>query len=112
MNEATLPPSPNWYLGNILTCAKDGTVAWGARNAIVVTTADRREKIHKYSIINDAHIDRVTSLSFSPKFGDNEERLLVSGGDDNVVRIWNLDSMSTVMAHSYVDVSLRESIII
>ncbi|XP_046430819.1 gem-associated protein 5 isoform X1 [Neodiprion fabricii] len=103
MNEATLPPSPNWYLANILACAKDGTVAWGARNSIVVVTFQGDKKIYKYSIISDAHIDRVTSLAFSPKFGEANHNLLVSGGDENVVRIWNMDSMNAVMAHSFID---------
>jgi len=36
MNEETLPPSPNWYLSNVLACTADGTIAYGAKNNIVI----------------------------------------------------------------------------
>lgn len=105
MNEVTLPPSPNWYLNSIFTCSKDGTIAWGARNAIIIAKPRQENKILNYSIIKDAHIDRVTSLAFSPEYGQEDKNLLVSGGDEFTVRIWNLDNLSTIMAYSYQDVS-------
>ncbi|KAL2748138.1 gem-associated protein 5 isoform X1 [Vespula maculifrons] len=103
MNEVTLPPSPNWYLNSIFTCSKDGTIAWGARNAIIIAKRQQENKILNYSIIKDAHIDRVTSLAFSPEYGQEDKNLLVSGGDEFTVRIWNLDNLSTIMAYSYQD---------
>lgn len=106
MNEVTLPPSPNWYLSSILTCAQNGTVAWGARNSIVVAHPQRDSKIVKYSLIDKAHAERVTSLAFSPEFGQADKNLIVSGGDDHVVRIWSLDTMSAVSSQAYMDVRI------
>ncbi|KAK2585095.1 hypothetical protein KPH14_008607 [Odynerus spinipes] len=103
MNEVTLPPSPNWYLDSILACSKDGTVAWGARHNIVITKRKQDSKILDYSIIKDAHIERVTSLAFSPEYGEPDKNLLVSAGDECTVKIWNLDTLSVVMAYSYPD---------
>ncbi|XP_046831428.1 gem-associated protein 5 isoform X2 [Vespa crabro] len=103
MNEVTLPPSPNWYLNSIFTCSKDGTIAWGARNAIIIAKRQKENKILNYSIIKDAHIDRVTSLAFSPEYGQEDKNLLVSSGDEFTVRIWNLDNLSAIMGYSYQD---------
>lgn len=111
MNEVTLPPSPNWYLNSIFACSKDGTIAWGARNAIVIAKRQKESKILNYSIIKDAHTDRVTSLAFSPQYGQEDKNLLVSGGDEFTVRIWNLDNLSAVMAYSYQDVRDLMSVI-
>lgn len=103
MNEVILPPSPNWYLNSILTSSKDGTVAWGARNAIVIAKQKHDSKTLNYSIIKDAHIDRVTSLALSPEYGKSDKNLLVSAGDECTVKIWNLDNLSVIMAYSYQD---------
>ncbi|XP_043490699.1 gem-associated protein 5 [Polistes fuscatus] len=101
MNDLTLPPSPNWYLNNICACSKDGTIAWGASNFIVITRRQQNNKILNYSIIKDAHKERVNALSFSPNYGDNNKNLLVSCGDEHTVKIWNLDNNSAILAYSY-----------
>ncbi|XP_015605680.1 gem-associated protein 5 isoform X2 [Cephus cinctus] len=103
MNEVTFPPSPNWYLSSILACSNNGTVAWGSRNAIVIAKASQDGKIFKYNIIPNAHLDRVTSVAFSPKFGEPDNNFLVSGGDEYIARIWNLDTCNAHMAYSYPD---------
>ncbi|XP_008548447.1 gem-associated protein 5 [Microplitis demolitor] len=103
MNEVTLPPSPNWYLTTILSCARDGTVAWGSKNMIVVSKPPGViTKARDYSIITDAHTDRVSSVSFCPDYGPGK-RLLLSGGDENIIRIWDLETMSAVQSQSYLD---------
>ncbi|XP_031783799.1 gem-associated protein 5 [Nasonia vitripennis] len=101
MNELVLPPSPNWYLSNILACASDGTVAWGARNSIVVAKAKETcSKSLEFSIIDRAHTDRVTCLSFSPKHNEAGFHRLVSSGDDNIVKIWSLQDLNLEMKNS------------
>ncbi|XP_043268004.1 gem-associated protein 5 [Venturia canescens] len=103
MNEVTLPPSPNWYLNSILSCANDGTVAWGARNSIVVAKPQENSKNLSYSLISNAHPDKVTSLAFSPEYGQPHKNLLISGGDEHIARIWNLDTMSAILSQQYID---------
>ncbi|OAD62256.1 Gem-associated protein 5 [Eufriesea mexicana] len=100
MNEATLPPSPNWYLSNILACSFNGTVAWGARNAIVIAKSSENNEILQYSIINHAHKSKVTSLAFTPQFEVVNANLIASTGDDNIIKVWDLDTLSTTYTHS------------
>ncbi|KAI4503668.1 hypothetical protein M0802_001071 [Mischocyttarus mexicanus] len=101
MNDLTLPPSPNWYLNNICACSKDGTIAWGASNSIVIARRQQNSKILNYSIIKDAHKERINALAFSPEYGENNKNLLVSGSDEHIVKIWNLDKNVTTMTYSY-----------
>ncbi|XP_076633112.1 gem nuclear organelle associated protein rigor mortis isoform X2 [Colletes latitarsis] len=100
MNEVTLPPSPNWYLSNVLACSFDGTVAWGGRNVIVILKTDKNDKSLQYSIIKHAHKDRVTCLAFTPKFEQVTDNLIASVGDENIIKIWNLKTLSIVYSHS------------
>ena len=107
MNEVTLPPSPNWYLSNVMSCSKNGTVSWGSRHTIVIGRPKENSKILQYSIIPNAHTDRVTSLAFSPEFEKLEKRFLVSAGDEHVVKIWNVDTLTTTLTNSILDVSIH-----
>lgn len=103
MNEVTLPPSPNWYLNNVMSCSKNGTVAWGSRHTIVIGQPKENSKILEYSIILNAHSERVTSLCLSPEFDNSEKRLLVSAGDDHNVKIWKVDTLTTTLTNSILD---------
>ncbi|XP_053999055.1 gem-associated protein 5 isoform X1 [Hylaeus anthracinus] len=100
MNETTLPPSPNWYLSNILACSFNGTVAWGGRNAIIVAKYNEGERTLQYSIIKHAHKDRVSYLAFTPPFEQVTDNLVASIGDDNTVKIWNVETLSMAFSHS------------
>ncbi|XP_043264591.1 gem-associated protein 5-like [Colletes gigas] len=100
MNEATLPPSPNWYLSNILACSFDGTVAWGSRNVIVILKTEKNEKSLQYSIIKQAHKNKVACLAFTPPFEEVTDNLIASVGDENIIKIWSLKTLSTVYSHS------------
>lgn len=105
MNEVTLPPSPNWYLSNVLACSRRGTVAWGARNFIVIAKPKENNVMH-YSIIKDYFKEKVITLAFCPK--SNGQELLIAGGDDNVVRVWNVDTFQLIAEFFFnVDVSGR-----
>ncbi|CAL7940645.1 unnamed protein product [Xylocopa violacea] len=99
MNEVTLPPSPNWYLSTILACSYNGIVAWGARNMIVVAKPSENEKILQYSIIKHAHKSKVTCVVFTPHFEEVNTNLVASAGDDNKIKIWNLETLSTVYTY-------------
>ncbi|KAJ8675733.1 hypothetical protein QAD02_011519 [Eretmocerus hayati] len=103
MNEVTLPPSPNWYLSSVLASAKDGTIAWGARNAIVIAKSKNDSKGLEYSIIQRAHPDKVTTLAFSPREQEDSNYQLVSGGDDHAVRIWNLTTLTVEMINTKLE---------
>jgi WD40 repeat protein len=105
MNEVTLPPSPNWYLSSILACASDGTIAWGSTNSIIIAKTKDNKQLD-YSIIEKAHLDRVSTIAFSPKNEENNELLLVSGGNDNIVKIWNLQNLSLKLENNKLDVCI------
>nr|XP_031838451.1 gem-associated protein 5-like isoform X1 [Nomia melanderi] len=100
MNETTLPPSPNWYLSNILACSFNGTVAWGARNTIVVVKSNQNEKALQYSIIQHAHKNRVTCIAFTPEFEEANNNLMASTGDD-IIKVWDLETLSVVYNYSF-----------
>lgn len=111
MNEATLPPSPNWYLSNILACSHTGTIAWGARNVIVATKPNESEKSLQYSIIKHAYKTKVTSLAFTPPFEQVNSNLLASTGEDNTINVWNLETLSIAYTYSLKDVSVRRNML-
>ncbi|XP_076393217.1 gem nuclear organelle associated protein rigor mortis [Megachile rotundata] len=104
MNETTLPPSPNWYLSNIFACSFNGTVAWGARNVIVVvkptTTGQESNNTLQYSIIKHAHKTKVTCVAFTPRFGEVNSNFIASTGDDNTIKIWNSETSN--IANTYI----------
>ncbi|XP_076243068.1 gem nuclear organelle associated protein rigor mortis [Calliopsis andreniformis] len=100
MNEATLPPSPNWYLSNVLVCSFNGTIAWGARNTIVATKHNENNKSLHYSIIKNAHKDRITCLAFTPSFEQVNSNLIASTGEDNTVKVWNLETLLVTYTYS------------
>lgn len=107
MNEVTLPPSPNWYLGNILACSRRGTVAWGARNFIVIARP-KENTVMQYSIVKDYFKDKVTTLAFCPKLDSSDSPdLLICGGDDMKVRVLNVDTLELIAEFSFADVSGR-----
>ncbi|KAL0127536.1 hypothetical protein PUN28_003065 [Cardiocondyla obscurior] len=98
MNEVTLPPSPNWYLSNIIACSRLGTVAWGARNFIVI--ARKEDGALKYSIIKGYFKDKVTSLAFCPK--PTSVELLICGGDDTKARVFNVNTLELIAEFPFV----------
>ncbi|XP_066991997.1 gem-associated protein 5 [Anabrus simplex] len=100
MNEQIFPPSPNWYLSNILTCISNDTIAYGSRGNIVVLKKPK-ESNGEISIISNAHKERVSAVIFST-CRDPEDKLfncLVSAGDDSYVRVWDLRTLTPILAH-------------
>lgn len=109
MNEITLPPSPNWYASNILACSKRGTLAWGAKNFIVIARQEKDDTL-QYSLINDpsTNYDRINAVAFCPHDDLTEPELLITGSDNDIIRIWNVDSLELVVEFSFNNVSNRE----
>ncbi|XP_011636844.1 gem-associated protein 5 [Pogonomyrmex barbatus] len=104
MNEVKLPPSPNWYLNNILACSKRGTVAWGTKNCIVIARQKEGNNAMQYSIIKDQFRDKVTAVAFCPKFESlDSPELLIFCGDDVKVKVWNVDTLEPVDEFSFAD---------
>ncbi|XP_039310637.1 gem-associated protein 5 isoform X2 [Solenopsis invicta] len=105
MNEVTLPPSPNWYLSNIFACSRRGTVAWGARNFIVIARP-KENNVMQYSIVKDYFKDKVTTLAFCPKLDSPDSPdLLICGGDDTKVRVLNVDTLELMAEFSFANES-------
>lgn len=105
MNEVTLPPSPNWYLNNILACCSNGTTVWGARNTIVIAKFNEDDKTLHYSIIKHAHKSKVTCLVFTPKIEEVNPNLMASTGDDNAIKIWNSETLCGIYTYFLENVS-------
>lgn len=105
MNEVTLPPSPNWYLNNILACSFNGTIAWGARNAIVIAKRNEDDKLLQYSIIRHGHKSKVTCLAFTPQIEEVNPNLMASTGDDNAIKIWDSGTLSNSYTYLLENVS-------
>lgn len=103
MNEIVLPPSPNWYLSNILACSKRGTVAWGAKNFVIIAKQKEDHSNLEYSLIKEFYKDKVTTLAFCPKLDCPE--LLIIGGDEDKVKILNVDTLEVIMEFSFKDVN-------
>lgn len=105
MNEVTLPPSPNWYLSSVLACSSRGTVAWGARNFIVIARP-REDNVMQYSVIKDYFKDKATTLAFCPKLDSPDSpELLICGGDDAKARVFNVDTLELIAEFTFTDVS-------
>ncbi|XP_036139651.1 gem-associated protein 5 isoform X2 [Monomorium pharaonis] len=105
MNEVTLPPSPNWYLGNVLACSRRGTVAWGARNFVVIGRPNENN-IMQYSIVKDYFKDKVVTLAFCPKLDSPDSPdLLICGGDDSKVRILNAYTLELIAEFCFANES-------
>lgn len=105
MNEETLPPSPNWYLSNVLACRADGTIAYGSRNNIVIAKylpGNSASRTPQISLIPNAHKERITVISFSTGRESNNTywNCLASAGDDSVIRVWSLEKLSLLLAHT------------
>lgn len=103
MNEAVLPPAPNWYLNNILVCSKRGTLAWGAKNFIIIAKHEEGHPNLQFSLIKDFCKDRVTALAFCPN--PDSPELLIVGGDEDKVRILSMDTLQVIVEFSFKDVS-------
>jgi WD40 repeat protein len=105
MKEETLPPSPNWYLSKVLACTADGTIAYGSKNNIVIAKylpGNSASRTPQISLIPDAHKERITVISFCTgrELSDSYRNCLASAGDDSVIRIWNLETLSPILAHT------------
>jgi len=111
MNEITLPPSPNWYLSNIFACSKRGTIAWGSRNYIVIAKQEKTNNILQYTLLKEFSKTKVCSLAFCPKINNPDDsdcpELLICGGDDDKIKIWNIDKLDVLIEFDFSDVSSR-----
>lgn len=104
MTELIIPPSPSWYLSNILGCSDDGNIlAYGARHEIVLLNMSKTsEKSYEIlpSFIPMAHKDRVTAVAFPPSHTELYKDNVVSSSDDGSVRVWNYVSQTLRFSHS------------
>ncbi|XP_073993143.1 gem nuclear organelle associated protein rigor mortis [Rhodnius prolixus] len=104
MGEITIPPSPSWYLSNILACNDEGTaVAYGAKHELVIlrpTTNFVKQCEIQPVFIPMAHKERVSAIAFSPSSSENFKNHLVSCSDDGTVHVWDWLNQSLILSHS------------
>lgn len=109
MGEITIPPSPSWYLSNILACNDEGTaVAYGAKHELVIlrpTTNFVKQCEIQPVFIPMAHKERVSAIAFSPSSSENFKNHLVSCSDDGTVHVWDWLNQSLILSHSGHQVS-------
>ncbi|XP_075214560.1 gem nuclear organelle associated protein rigor mortis isoform X2 [Lycorma delicatula] len=103
MNNLIIPPSPSWYLSNIITCNDDGIIAYGARHEVIIMKTKNEISPYnfEYSFIPVAHKERITCLAFAPKNTSIcFKNCIATASDDGTVRIWDIDSLELKMANS------------
>lgn len=105
MDEQIFLPSPNWYSSNVISCGKDGRIAYASRNNIVFVNTPA-ERIVDFKILCDAHKDRVNAITFCRAVADNSyTNWLASIGGDLVLKIWDATLCSVVLAHNAHEVA-------
>nr|CAD7447477.1 unnamed protein product [Timema bartmani] len=104
MNEITIPPSPNWYFGDILSCNNDGVFVYGSRNDLIVcrhmsggSLADGPQ----VQMIRVAHKEKVTVVRLSKTNGGKYPHSVATVGDDSIVKLWHLETLSLLQAHNF-----------
>ncbi|PSN42120.1 Gem-associated protein 5 [Blattella germanica] len=102
MKEEVLPPSPNWFLSNILAHLGDNTIAYGARNWIIIAKFLSENQTPEISTIVNAHKEKVSVLAASPTtdVGSAFWQGLASAGDDSLVKVWNWETLAPIVAHN------------
>ncbi|XP_015123769.1 gem-associated protein 5 [Diachasma alloeum] len=104
MNEVTLPAAPNWYLSTILACARDGTIAWAAKACLIVAKRNSKDnQALNYANIPNIHTDKINSLAFCPDYGQPGRNLLVTGGNDLCIKVWDLDKLEMTASKSFIE---------
>ncbi|XP_046394335.1 gem-associated protein 5-like [Ischnura elegans] len=103
MEVQKFPPSPNWYLSDILCSGPNGTVIYGSRNTLVIAKFEDKlfenTSFPDFETIDPAHKERVTTVRFCPNKRSKYSSYFTSGGDDSVVKLWNLSTLSPVMVN-------------
>lgn len=116
MNNLVIPPSPNWYLSNIITCNNNGWIAYGARHEVVIVKTKSDDKITPYSFDYDfiplAHKDKITCLAFAPSnASDGFKNCLATASEDGSVRLWDLGTFELKIINPGSKVRYRLEII-
>ncbi|KAK3995075.1 Elongator complex protein 2 [Cladorrhinum sp. PSN332] len=68
---------------------QDGIVAFGADTNVCLWNPSDQKGI---STVLSQHTGTVRAVKFLPRLADEKEALLLSGGDDKVVRVWTVNS--------------------
>ncbi|KAK6643241.1 hypothetical protein RUM43_004746 [Polyplax serrata] len=99
MEETVFPPSPNWFLPNILASRQDGCVAYGSKNDIVILKPTSNLTLETV-IISGAHESRVTSVAFSPPTScESIQNTIASCSEDGLVKLWKIDTLAPHIGH-------------
>lgn len=98
MDKFILPPSPNWFLSNIIACNDDGLLAYGSRSELVIVKFKPDGKF-EVSLIYFSHKEKINAVVFSPKNG-SFNNCLATCGDDGMVRVWDFTNSRLLLCHS------------
>ncbi|XP_057667070.1 gem-associated protein 5-like [Diorhabda carinulata] len=99
MNTLIVPPSPNWYEANILACAPDNTLIYGAKNHIVILeNSFETNKAADIRIIAHAHTQKVLGVTLNKNWGE-PKKWAVSISDDKTVKIWEVTTGKKHLDH-------------
>ncbi|XP_071445588.1 gem-associated protein 5-like [Hetaerina americana] len=103
MEVQKFPPSPNWNSSDILCAGPHGIVIYGSRNTLVVANFEDKlfdnPSFPKCELIDLAHKERITSVRCCPSESAKYSRFFATGGDDSIVKLWNMTTLSPVMAN-------------
>ncbi|KAF2903378.1 hypothetical protein ILUMI_02814 [Ignelater luminosus] len=99
MNKLIVPPPPNWFEANILSCAPDNTVIYGSRNDVVIIYPKPEDEPADIKVINRCHQDKVTTTAIGPNW-DNPDKLALSLGADKVISLLDIANGELKRNHS------------
>uniref|UniRef100_A0AAR5PFF8 Gem-associated protein 5 n=1 Tax=Dendroctonus ponderosae TaxID=77166 RepID=A0AAR5PFF8_DENPD len=96
MEPAINPPGPSWYLTNIMACAPDNTLIYGACMDLVVITPNSLTKRCPAGLVNvvtPAHASKIISVNINRNWGLPYKYAVSTSEIDHTVKVWDVERL-------------------
>ncbi|KAL1490629.1 hypothetical protein ABEB36_013290 [Hypothenemus hampei] len=100
MDKLVIPPSPNWYQTDIMACAPDNTIIYGAQQDIVIIKPTAQDLPDNVCIIPKAHFKWIHSVSVNKNWGAPNKYLASISAEDRIVKLWDVESLKKKASHN------------
>jgi hypothetical protein len=97
MNGVIFPASPNWYCSRVSDCNESGKFVFAARNKLHVADFSDGDLTFSAGSSWETHVERCCSLSLCQV--DGFFNLCCTAGEDDQVRVWDIETRS--LLHEY-----------